>query len=99
MHEKNYFLINFNKFVLFLILLISVNSTFAQDDDYYEEPEEFVNDLPKDDTWIVVYCACPHAASQRVVNTLKRYGYKNTAIIDEGVLVWAQLGYPVNHGQ
>jgi len=66
---------------------------------YYEEPEEFVNDLPKDDTWIVVYCACPHAASQRVVNTLKRYGYKNTAIIDEGVLVWAQLGYPVNHGQ
>ena len=66
---------------------------------YYEEPETFVNDLPKDDTWIVVYCACPHAASQRVVNTLKRYGYKNTAIIDEGVLVWAQMGYPVNHGQ
>ena len=66
---------------------------------YYEEPEAFVNDLPKDDTWIVVYCACPHAASQRVVNTLKRYGYKNTAIIDEGVLVWAQMGYPVNHGQ
>ncbi|MFY0604890.1 MAG: c-type cytochrome [Flavobacteriaceae bacterium] len=66
---------------------------------YYEEPEEFVNDLPKDDTWIVVYCACPHAASKRVVNTLKRYGYKNTAIIDEGVLVWAQLGYPVKHGK
>lgn len=66
---------------------------------YYLEPEEFVNDLPNDDTWIVVYCACPHAASQRVVNTLKRYGYKNTAIIDEGVLVWAQLGYPVKHGQ
>jgi len=66
---------------------------------YYLEPEEFVNDLPNDDTWIVVYCACPHAASQRVVNTLKRYGYKNTVIIDEGVLVWAQLGYPVEHGQ
>ena len=65
---------------------------------YYEEPEKFVNDLPNDGTWIVVYCACPHAASQRVVNTLKRYGYKNTAIIDEGVLVWAQLGYPVKHG-
>ena len=66
---------------------------------YYEEPEAFVNDLPNDGTWIVVYCACPHAASQRVVNTLKRYGYKNTVIIDEGVLVWAQLGYPVKHGQ
>ncbi|MFT4738946.1 MAG: mono/diheme cytochrome c family protein/rhodanese-related sulfurtransferase [Paraglaciecola sp.] len=66
---------------------------------YYEEPEAFVEDLPNDGTWIVVYCACPHAASQRVINTLKRYGYENTAIIDEGVLVWAQLGYPVKNGQ
>lgn len=66
---------------------------------YYEEPENFVNDLPNDDTMIVVYCACPHAASKRVVNTLKRYGFKNLAIIDEGILVWAQMGYPVKHGQ
>ncbi len=66
---------------------------------YYEEPEAFINDIPNDDTWVVVYCACPHAASQRVVNTLKRYGFKNTAIIDEGVLVWAQMGFPVRHGQ
>lgn len=66
---------------------------------YYEDPEKFVNDLPKDDTWIVVYCACPHAASQKVVNTLKRYGFKNTAIIDEGILVYAQMGYPVLNGK
>lgn len=66
---------------------------------YYEEPETFIKDIPNDNTWIVVYCACPHAASRRVVNTLRRYGYKNTAIIDEGVLVWAQLGYPVLHGE
>ncbi|NVJ89556.1 MAG: c-type cytochrome [Flavobacteriaceae bacterium] len=66
---------------------------------YYEDPEKFVNDLPKDDTWIVVYCACPHAASQRVVSTLKRYGFKNTAIIDEGILVYAQKGYTVVNGQ
>ena len=66
---------------------------------YYEEPETFINDIPKDDTWIIVYCACPHAASRRVVNTLRRYGFKKTAIIDEGVLVWAQLGYPVLHGE
>ncbi|WP_144017346.1 c-type cytochrome [Ekhidna lutea] len=65
---------------------------------YYEEPENFVNDLPNDSTMIFVYCACPHAASQRVVNTLKRHGFKNTAIIDEGILVWAQMGYPVQHG-
>jgi rhodanese-related sulfurtransferase len=66
---------------------------------YYEEPEAFVGDLPNDDTWILAYCACPHAASGRVVKTLRRYGYKNTAIIDEGILVWAQLGYPVKYGQ
>ncbi len=66
---------------------------------YYEEPEAFVDDLPNDGTWIVAYCACPHAASGRVINTLRRLGYKNTAIIDEGILVWAQLGYPLKHGQ
>jgi mono/diheme cytochrome c family protein/rhodanese-related sulfurtransferase len=66
---------------------------------YYKDPEEFVDDLPNDNTWIVAYCACPHAASGRVVNSLRRYGYKNTAIIDEGVLVWAQLGYPTKNGQ
>ena len=47
---------------------------------------------------IVVYCACPHAASQRVVNTLNREGFQNTAIMDEGILVWAQMGFPVQHG-
>ena len=66
---------------------------------YYEEPEAFVDNLPNDGTWIVAYCACPHAASGRVVSTLRRLGYKNTAIIDEGILVWGQLGYPINYGQ
>jgi mono/diheme cytochrome c family protein/rhodanese-related sulfurtransferase len=65
---------------------------------YYEEPENFIEDLPNDSTWIVAYCACPHAASGKVVNTLNRHGFKNTAILDEGVLVWAQLGYPIQNG-
>jgi cbb3-type cytochrome c oxidase subunit III len=65
---------------------------------YYEEPENFVGHLPNDSTWIVAYCACPHRASEKVIRTLTRYGYKNTAILDEGILVWAQLGYPVQHG-
>ena len=66
---------------------------------YYEEPDAFIEDIPNDDTWVVVYCACPHAASQRVVNTLRRYGYQKTAIMDEGILVWAQMGFPVRSGQ
>ncbi|MEP6701066.1 MAG: c-type cytochrome, partial [Bacteroidota bacterium] len=66
---------------------------------YYEEPDKFIKDIPKDSTWIIVYCACPHAASAQVVNTLRRFGYKHTAILDEGILVWAQRGYPVQYGQ
>ncbi len=65
---------------------------------YYSEPDEFINDIPNDGTQIVIYCACPHAASERVLATLRRYGYQNTAIIDEGVLVWAQMGFPVRSG-
>lgn len=65
---------------------------------YYEEPENFVKDIPNDSTWVVAYCACPHAASERVVNTLNRNGFKNTAILDEGILIWAQMGYPVRNG-
>lgn len=65
---------------------------------YYKDSEEFIAHIPKDSTWVVAYCACPHAASGRVINALNRYGYKNTAILDEGILVWAQLGYPVQNG-
>jgi len=65
---------------------------------YYEEPENFVDDIPNDGTQIVIYCACPHAASKRVMGTLKRHGFTNTAIIDEGILVWAQMGFPVRSG-
>ena len=65
---------------------------------YYEEPENFINDIPNDSTQIVIYCACPHAASLRVMYTLRRHGFENTAIIDEGILVWAQMGFPVQNG-
>lgn len=64
---------------------------------YYEEPEKFLEHIP-DSTWIVAYCACPHAASGRVVSKLRESGYTNTAIMDEGILVWAQRGYPVRSG-
>jgi rhodanese-related sulfurtransferase len=66
---------------------------------YYEEPDKFIKNIPNDSTLVVVYCACPHAASTLVVNTLRRFNYKHTAILDEGILVWAQRGYPVQYGQ
>lgn len=66
---------------------------------YYQDPETFIKVIPNDGTWIVAYCACPHAVSTSVVNSLRRKGYKNTAVLDEGILVWAQRGYPVRNGQ
>lgn len=33
-----------------------------------------------------------------IVNTLRLFGYKHTAILDEGILVWAQRCYPIRNG-
>lgn len=65
---------------------------------FYTVPEEILEHLPTDGTWIVVYCACPHAASGRVVDALRANGISNTAIIDEGMIIWAQRGYPIQAG-
>lgn len=65
---------------------------------YYSEPERIVADMPDDATWIIVYCACPHAASGRMVDALRSHGIANTAIIDEGVIVWTQLGFTIQAG-
>jgi cytochrome c oxidase cbb3-type subunit III len=51
--------------------------------------------VPNDGTWVLAYCACPHHASGMVVDELRKRGFKNTAVIDEGILVWKQRGYPI----
>jgi len=66
---------------------------------YYRDKERAGDNLPNDGTWIVAYCACPHAASDYVVNNLKELGFKNTAVIDEGILVWTAMGLPVTAGE
>lgn len=65
----------------------------------FYDPRKFQELLPKDGTWILSYCACPHAASGKVMDTLRAAGFPNTAVIDEGVLVWEQRGYPLAMGQ
>ncbi len=55
--------------------------------------------LPKDGTWIIAYCACPHAASGRVARALQERGFPHVAVLDEGIMVWKQLGYPTAQGQ
>lgn len=54
--------------------------------------------LPRDGTWILAYCACPHAASGHVVDELRSRGFERTAVIDEGIHHWIDQGYPVARG-
>jgi cytochrome c oxidase cbb3-type subunit III len=51
--------------------------------------------IPNDGTWVIAYCACPHHASGEVVDKLRGRGFKNTAVLDEGILFWKQKGYPL----
>jgi cytochrome c oxidase cbb3-type subunit 3 len=51
--------------------------------------------IPKDGTWVVAYCACPHHASGEVVDALRSLKYPNTAVLDEGILVWKDRGYAI----
>jgi len=69
---------------------------------YYYEFDEFgqlAADLPKDGTWIVTYCECPRAAAESVNERLKARGFKNTAVLWEGIQGWVALGYPVFRGE
>ncbi|MCC6648137.1 MAG: c-type cytochrome [Polyangiaceae bacterium] len=60
----------------------------------YYEPAR-LDAVPDDGTWVLAYCACPHHASGVVVDELKRRGYPNVAIMDEGILEWQNRKYPV----
>jgi rhodanese-related sulfurtransferase len=50
--------------------------------------------MPRDGTWILAYCACPHHASGVVVDELRKRGFPHTAVLDEGILEWKKRNYP-----
>ncbi len=66
---------------------------------YYRDKSRIAENLPNDGTWIIAYCACPHAASDSVINHLRSLGYKNTGVIDEGIIKWIEMGLPVVAGK
>ncbi len=61
----------------------------------YHELGAKADRVPNDGTWIVAYCACPHHASGEVIAALRQRNYSKTAVLDEGILVWKNLGYPI----
>ena len=66
---------------------------------YYASREQAVASLPRDGTWIVAYCECPRAAADSVVKWLREEGgFKNTAVLYEGIQGWVSLGHPVVAG-
>jgi cytochrome c oxidase cbb3-type subunit 3 len=60
--------------------------------------DELAAHLPNDGTWIIAYCACPHAASGHVVDALRERGFTHAAILDEGIPWWIEQHYPVEAG-
>lgn len=66
---------------------------------YYEDFDALVPNLPDDGTWIVSYCECPRAAAESVNLKLVERGFKNTAVLWEGIQGWVALGYPVSVGE
>lgn len=52
-----------------------------------------LDEIPTD-AWIVAYCACPHHLSGVVVDELRRRHYPHALVLDEGISVWEQRGYP-----
>lgn len=64
----------------------------------YYDPTPILDRLPRDGTWIIAYCGCPHAASGAVVDALREAGFENTAVLDEGVFHWIEQGYPTESG-
>jgi cytochrome c oxidase cbb3-type subunit 3 len=60
---------------------------------------ELLKALPREGTWIIIYCSCPHAASNKLMDALRELGFGRTAVIDEGFLEWTRRKYPTTFGR
>jgi cytochrome c oxidase cbb3-type subunit 3 len=60
--------------------------------------EEATLVLPHD-TFIVVYCGCPHALSGRALDALRAAGFNLSAVLDEGYYYWRDHDYGVAIGR
>jgi cytochrome c oxidase cbb3-type subunit III len=61
------------------------------------DPDPYVSLLPKD-TWLVCYCACPHAESGQLARKLVDKGFTKVTVLDEGLGVWRSKKYGTSTG-
>ena len=63
----------------------------------FSEVEAYAAQIPKD-RYMITYCGCPHAVSVQARDAFRRLGYPRAAVLDEGVYVWQDRGYPMKAG-
>jgi cytochrome c oxidase cbb3-type subunit 3 len=63
----------------------------------FYDPDPYIADLPKQ-SWLVCYCACPHAESGQLAQKLMAKGFTKVTILDEGLGVWRGRKYPTHAG-
>jgi rhodanese-related sulfurtransferase len=60
----------------------------------YYDPSPYFDELPKG-TWLVAYCACPHAESKALAQKLLDAGFTKVTVLDEGIGAWKSKGHAV----
>ena len=62
----------------------------------YHDPKRLDEIIAKyKDVYVVAYCACPHHLSGIVADELAKRGHTKALVLDEGINLWHQKGYPV----
>jgi cytochrome c oxidase cbb3-type subunit III len=64
----------------------------------FYDPAPYLDKLPKG-SWLVCYCACPHAESGQLAQKLVTAGFKKVTVLNEGLLVWRNKNYPTTKGE
>ncbi len=62
----------------------------------YFNAEAYADELPRD-SWLVLYCECPHAEAVQLADALtsQELGFSMVKVIDEGLGGWRDLGRPI----
>ena len=63
----------------------------------FYDPSPYYAQLPRD-SWLVCYCACPHAESGQLAVKLLAQGFTKVTVLDEGLGVWRTRKYPIHTG-
>jgi cytochrome c oxidase cbb3-type subunit 3/ubiquinol-cytochrome c reductase cytochrome c subunit len=64
----------------------------------FYDPSPYLDKLPKN-TWLVSYCACPHAESGELAQKLLDHGFKKVTVLAEGLGYWQSQGWKTKTGK